>query len=92
MKIVRSLQEDIWRKFVNDHPQGNIFHTPEMFEVFARTKGYTPTMWAVIDDNEQPLVLFLPVQVTLVGGPFSRFTSRSIAYGSLLAVDGAEGH
>ncbi len=37
--IVRSLPEDEWRRAVADHPAGNIFHTPEMFEVFRRTRG-----------------------------------------------------
>ena len=31
-----------WREFVFDHPQGNIFQTPEMAEVYTKTKNYEP--------------------------------------------------
>ena len=42
MQIVRHLDERIWRALVESHPRGNIFHTPIVFQVFARAKGYTP--------------------------------------------------
>jgi serine/alanine adding enzyme len=92
MKITRSLQEETWRHFLSEHPAANIFHTPEMFKVFAQTKGYQPTLWAVVDDNQQPLALFLPVQVTLMNGPLRQVTTRAIAYGSILCVPGPIGH
>ena len=38
--IVRTLPEDEWRRFVEGYLAGNIFHTPEMFQVFSRAKGY----------------------------------------------------
>ena len=34
MKIVRQLDRSVWSKFVDRHPLGNIFHTPEMHEMF----------------------------------------------------------
>jgi serine/alanine adding enzyme len=55
-----------------------------MFEVFARTIGHRPGLWAVIDDNNCPLALFLPVQITLKNGIMQHFTSRAVAYGSVL--------
>ena len=30
------------RQFVDQQPAGNIFHTPEMIEVFERAKGQRP--------------------------------------------------
>ena len=53
MKIVRQLDENKWRGFVDAHPNGNIFHTPEMYHVFAGVKGYKPDLWAVVDDADQ---------------------------------------
>jgi len=42
IEITNSLDKTQWREFVYDHPQGNIFQTPEMVEVYKRTKNYEP--------------------------------------------------
>lgn len=82
-RIVNRLDEKAWRQFVDWHPQGNIFHTPEMFSVFAQAKGFVPTVWAVVHNNGQIEALFLPVLVSLndLLGPLTR---RAISYGSVL--------
>jgi serine/alanine adding enzyme len=89
MHIVRGLDEHLWRDFVDSHPSGNIFHSPEMFHVFERSKGHQPTIWAVVDDIDggvRPLVLLLPVYVTLMDGLLRRLTTRAIAYGGVLCA------
>lgn len=91
MYVVRELEENLWREFVYRQPQGNIFHTPEMFRVFNQTKGHKSTMWAVVDGDNGPLALLLPVHVTLMNGLLRRLTTRAIAYGSVLSVPGLEG-
>ncbi|MFQ5612898.1 MAG: lipid II:glycine glycyltransferase FemX [Anaerolineae bacterium] len=91
MNIVRHLDEEIWRSFVDDNPRGSIFHTPEMFRVFARTRGYRPALWAAVDNRQHPLALMLPVQVTLVNGWLRRFTTRAVAYSSVLCAPGHDG-
>lgn len=88
--IVRSLPEESWRRFVDNHPQGNIFHTPEMFQVFNATKGHRPELWAATT-AERILALLLPVQITLKDGAFQRMTTRSVVYGGVLCAAGAEG-
>jgi len=89
--VVQTLAEREWRRFVEEHPQGNIFHTPEMFQVFARAEGHQPKLWAATDDGGQVLALLQPVQITLMDGLLHRFTSRAVAYGGLLYAPGAEG-
>jgi hypothetical protein len=84
MKIVRSLDETTWRRFVDEQPAGNIFHTPEMFQVFERTARHRPTLWATTDDGGNALALLLPVQITLKGGLLRRLTTRAVVYGSVL--------
>jgi CelD/BcsL family acetyltransferase involved in cellulose biosynthesis len=88
--VVRTLPIDTWRSFVEQSATGNIFHTPEMFEVFSRTKGYRPELWAVMDDDGYPEALMVPVQVTLMGGPARWFTTRAIVYGGLLTSQDSE--
>jgi len=91
VRIVHSLSQDQWRDFVDGQPLGNIFHTPEMFQVFAQAQGHRPTLWAAVDDDEHPIALLLIVRVTLIGGPLCWLTSRAIAYGSVLCSPGLEG-
>jgi lipid II:glycine glycyltransferase (peptidoglycan interpeptide bridge formation enzyme) len=91
MQIVRSLDETLWRSFVSRHPLGNIFHTPEMFQVFARAKRHAPLLWATVDRDAQPLALLLPVQITLFPGPLRSVSTRAIVYGSVLYESGPKG-
>jgi len=84
MRILRSLDEITWRSFVSEHPLGNIFHSPEMFQVFARAKGHDPLLWATVDENARPLALLFPVQITLFPGPMRSLSTRAIVYGSVL--------
>ena len=91
MKIVNELDEPVWNTYVRQHPHGNIFHTPEMFAVLSRAKGHEPELWAVLDDGGRPLALFIPVRISIAGGPLKRLTTRAVAYGSLLCNPGAEG-
>jgi serine/alanine adding enzyme len=85
LRIVSSLDERNWRYFVENHPKSNVFHTPEMFQVFARVKGHRPTLWAVEGEDAQILALLLPVEIALKDGPLRRLTTRAVAYGSVLA-------
>jgi len=88
---VRYLDEETWRNFVESQPTSNIFHTPEMFQVFSHAKGHHPILWAAVDRSNRPLALLLPVQVTLMEGLLRRFTTRAVAYGSVLCAPGSEG-
>ena len=62
-EIVNTLDEKVWRQFVVQHPHSNVFHTPEMFQVFNCAKGHQPTLWAAIQ-NGRVLALLLPVLIT----------------------------
>jgi lipid II:glycine glycyltransferase (peptidoglycan interpeptide bridge formation enzyme) len=90
ISIVNSLPEDQWRHFVENHPEGNIFQTPEMFQVFNRTKGHKAELWAATK-NGRLLALFIPVKITLMGGVLYYFTTRAVAYGSVLSSRDEEG-
>lgn len=85
IRIVHDLDVGQWREYVDGHPQGNIFHTPDMFEVFARTKGYHPTLWAAVE-NERVLALFAPVIIETVTGWLGKMTARAVCFGGLLCA------
>lgn len=82
--ITQNLPDAQWRRFVENHPDGNIFHTPDLFQVFANTKGYRPKLWAATQ-GEQILALFLPVEVSLFAGLPRPFATRSVIYGGILS-------
>jgi len=90
MQIVQALKEPGWRRFIDGHPESNVFHTPEMFRVFARAKNHRPTLWAVTDNDGSVLALLLPVQITLSHHLY-RLTTRAVAYGSVLYAQEPKG-
>ncbi|MFP4393670.1 MAG: lipid II:glycine glycyltransferase FemX [Anaerolineales bacterium] len=90
VSVVRSLPEAQWRRFVDEHPHGNIFHTPEMFEVFRRAEGHRPELWAAVQE-ERVLALLSPVHVTLMAGWLRPLTTRSVVYGGILCAPGDAG-
>lgn len=89
--IDNSLDENVWREFVCKHPQSTIYHTPEMFKVFKRTNGYKPTIWTVVDEHPTILALLLPVNISLMSGPFYHWTTRAVVNGSVICIPGEEG-
>jgi len=91
IRIVNSLPEDNWRLFVDRHPVGNIFHTPEMFEVFAHAEKHEPCLWAATNPNQEILALLLPVNVSVLTSMLRGLTSRNVSYGSVLCAPGIEG-
>lgn len=90
VEIVRELSYIAWRQFVASHPQGNIFHTPEMFEVWKETKGCVPELWAAVDDSKI-VALWLPVHISLSNRLLKRFTTRTVVFGGVLGGDGQFG-
>jgi lipid II:glycine glycyltransferase (peptidoglycan interpeptide bridge formation enzyme) len=90
IQIVRTLSEDEWRRFVDQHPESNIFHTPEMYQVFERAEGHQPELWAATNAG-CVLALLLVVRVTLISGLLRHLTTRAVAYGGVLSDPSAEG-
>lgn len=87
MKQVESnpdnLDKKAWSDFVYNHPQGNIFHIPEMFDVYALTKRITPVLVCCLIDNEIVGILVGAIH-TQYSGFAGYFTSRCIIIGGPL--------
>lgn len=80
-KIVNSIDEQIWRSFVEEQSNANIFHTPEIFSVFQRVMGYQPQVYAALNQDGNILAMVTPVLVSLRRGILQRLLTRAIAYG-----------
>jgi serine/alanine adding enzyme len=88
IKITSNPDTRVWEQFVNDHPQGNIFQTPDMSTVFSTTKYYTPVTIAAVDsDTNDMYALCTAVIIKEYDGLFDRFTARSIIFGGPLFLD-----
>lgn len=90
MKVINDIDKEQWRDYVFNHPDGNIFQTPEMYQVFAGTKGYTPELWVVTNQRDEIKALLVPVVITL-SKTFKTITSRAVSFGSILHSHDAEG-
>lgn len=87
IRITRRVDEGAWRTLVGREPKANVFHTPEMYQVFQRARGHRPALWAATGLDGSPLAMFVPVEITLFGGLLRSWTSRAVAYGGLLWVE-----
>lgn len=87
MKVIvdsKKIDKKKWEDFVKNHPEGNIFQTPQMFEVYQLTKNYNPIIIAIVDENESIEAILLAVIQKETSGLLSKMTARSIIYGGPL--------
>ena len=76
-----------WEKFVSVHPNGNIFQTPEMYQLYQSERNFNPIL--IIIENEKKEILGLLLSgVQKEKGLLSLFSSRAIVIGGPLILDG----
>jgi len=80
------VNKDSWSTFISEHPHGNVFQTPEMFEVCSRTRDFVPLFVAAVDTEDNLLGVMLSVIQRGFGGPLAKLSARSITWGGPLAV------
>jgi len=92
LKITNSPDIMQWSEFVHNHEHGSIFQTPEMAEVYKRTKNYEPITLAVLDTkNDEILAVLQAVVIKEISGFLGTFSARSIIQGGPLFIDGEKG-
>lgn len=90
-RVVNHLDERSWREFV-DANGGGIFQTPQMYEVFRRTDLHEPELWATVDNNDEPMAMFLAVDISVFGArPLRSLSTRTVAYAGASARSGTDG-
>ena len=87
MIIKRVIDKYKWGEFVFNHPHGNIFQTPEMYEVYENTKNYEPVFLATVNEKDEILGTLLAVIQKEYSGFLGNFTARSIIFGGPLIKD-----
>jgi serine/alanine adding enzyme len=89
--ITDSIDPEQWHQFVLNHPNGNIFQTPEMFEVYKCTKNHYPIVFAVLDESGNILAIAQAIVIKEMKWVYSVFTARAIIQGGPLWVEGEDG-
>ena len=91
IKGMSGLDKNKWSNFVYNHPYGNIFQTPEMYEVYQNTKNYEPVFLTVVNNRDEISGTLLAVIQKEYSGVLGNFTARSIIHGGPLIKDDAPG-
>jgi len=73
-----------WERFVYDHPQGNVFQTPQMYAAYAATKNFQPIVVACYEKDSLTGILLAVVQKEYQGF-LGKLSARSIIWGGPLA-------
>jgi len=88
IEITNSFDRQQWDEFVRNHPHGNIFQSPEMAEVYKRTKNYEPiSLIAIEDDTDEIVGILQGVLIKERDGLLRSLSVRSIVQGGPLFLN-----
>jgi lipid II:glycine glycyltransferase (peptidoglycan interpeptide bridge formation enzyme) len=74
-----------WHELVESHPDGTVFQSPEMFDLFDRTEKMQPVAIGVCQKEEKVLAgIMLGVIIREMKGVGGYFSSRTVIYGGPL--------
>jgi serine/alanine adding enzyme len=83
-----SIDIEKWAWFVKNHPQGNSFQTPEMYNVYKSAKYYEPVIVVCVDERKEIHGLILSIIQREYKGILGKLSSRSIIWGAPLIING----
>lgn len=81
-----AIDQDQWERFVFDHPQGNVFQTPQLYAAYCNTKNYYPIVVACYEANSLVGILLAVIQKEYKG-ILGELSARSILWGGPLIRD-----
>ena len=79
-----SIDKQAWVDFVYNHPNGNVFQTPEMYLVYQNTPKFRPLVLIAKDKNDSIVGCLISVIQREFKGLIGEFTTRSIIFGGPL--------
>lgn len=79
-----SIDKNKWSEFVFSHPNGNIFQTPEMYQVFKSERHYESVVVACTDKEGEISGIIVSVIQKEFKGIFGKLSSRSVIWGGPL--------
>ncbi|KKG35551.1 lipid II:glycine glycyltransferase FemX [Methanosarcina mazei] len=92
IEITETVDREKWEDFVSSHPEGNIFQTCAMADVYRATKNYEPVSLAAVElESGEILAVLQAVIIRDASGLVGSISSRSIINGGPLFVEGKKG-
>jgi len=90
-KQIQKINTVDWSDFVKKHPNGNIFQTPEMYDVYLNTPKFSPVILIAKDEKNNIVGCLMSVIHREYRGIMGRLTARSIIMGGPLAYQNNPG-
>ncbi len=92
IEVTDSVNREKWEDFVFNHPEGNIFQTCAMADIYRSTKNYEPVSLAAIErENGEIFAVLQAVIIRDAPGLVGSISSRSIINSGPLFVEGKKG-
>jgi lipid II:glycine glycyltransferase (peptidoglycan interpeptide bridge formation enzyme) len=90
-QIIELTETKNWDAFVHDHPNGTIFQSSDMAEIYRRTKNFKPISLASISNSGQINAILQAVIINELNGMLSTFSTRSVIEGGPLFTSDERG-
>jgi serine/alanine adding enzyme len=85
LTLVDEIDKEVWNDFVFNHPNGNFFQTPIVFDFFTDLPGYKPVVFLAKEaESIRGVLVAILMKETGIKGYFSR---RCIIWGGPLCHD-----
>ena len=75
-----------WKAFNENHIHGSVYQSPDMYELFSRTKNFEPSVFAVFEENKIRGIV-LAVTICEYSGLLKYLSSRTVVYGGPIVED-----
>jgi serine/alanine adding enzyme len=90
--ITSDFDRDEWEEYVQRHPLGNVFQTPQLYDVYQNTKNYRPIkLFAIEQETGRLCGVLSAVLVKEMGGPIGFLSAHSIIQGGPLESEEVDG-
>ena len=83
--LISQIDTKEWSDFVSSHPNGTIFQTPEMYEVYLKTPKFTPNILVAKDEKNRIVGCLMSVIQRDYKGFLGNLTARTIIMGGPLS-------
>jgi len=87
VNVITEVDEELkiqWEKFVFEHPNGNIFQSPEYYKLILDSKILKPVVVILLDENKNIVGVLIGVIQKENIPIISYFTARCIVWGGPL--------
>jgi len=82
---IQNIDKQAWNDFVMNHPNGNVFQLPGMYEMYRKTPKFTPVILIANDEKNRIVGCLMSVIHRDYNGLIGELTARSIIMGGPLA-------